>query len=27
MRVTRRYRIIFEWKGKDAENVRFEDYH
>ena len=22
-----RYRITFEWKGKDAENVRFEDYH
>ncbi len=27
IRVTRRYRITFEWKGKDAENVCFEDYH
>ena len=27
IRVTRRYRITFEWNGKDAENVRFEDYH
>ncbi len=27
IRVTRQYRITFEWKGKDAENVRFEDYH
>ncbi len=27
IRVTRQYRITFEWTGKDAENVRFEDYH
>ncbi len=27
IRVTRRYRITFEWTGKDADNVRFEDYH
>ena len=27
IRVTRQYRITFECKGKDAENVRFEDYH
>ncbi len=27
VRVTRQYRITFEWTGKDAENVRFEDYH
>ncbi|MFQ6018123.1 MAG: type II toxin-antitoxin system RelE/ParE family toxin [Kiloniellaceae bacterium] len=27
IRVTRKYRITFEWTGKDAENVRFEDYH
>ncbi len=27
IRVTRQYRVTFEWNGKDAENVRFEDYH
>ena len=27
IRVTRQYRITFEWTGMDAENVRFEDYH
>ena len=27
IRVTRQYRISFEWNGKDAEDVRFEDYH
>jgi proteic killer suppression protein len=27
IRVTRQYRVTFEWDGKDAENVRFEDYH
>jgi proteic killer suppression protein len=27
IRVTRQYRITFEWTGKDAENVRYEDYH
>ncbi len=26
-RVTRQYRVTFEWNGKDAENVQFEDYH
>lgn len=27
IRVTRQYRVTFEWNGKDSENVRFEDYH
>jgi proteic killer suppression protein len=27
IRVTRRYRVTFEWNGKDAENAKFEDYH
>ena len=27
IRVTRQYRVTFEWDGKDSENVRFEDYH
>ena len=27
IRVTRQYRITFEWTGKDAEYVRYEDYH
>jgi proteic killer suppression protein len=27
IRVTRQYRVSFEWSRKDAENVRFEDYH
>ena len=27
IRVTRQYRVTFEWNGKDAENVQFEDYH
>ena len=26
IRVTRQYRVTFEWNGKDAEHVRFEDY-
>ena len=26
IRVTRQYRVTFEWDGKDSKNVRFEDY-